>query len=149
MIPITRASAFGFCVSALFLIPQVAEGSPRKPKGTVLCLPPGSGTPKPCAALTAQSSLAFRADSDYQGTAILRFRSRPVDLEATVVDVPLSRASLRGGQIYTIQAPLRQMCSSSRSGQRLQFEIQILTSDMQQSPAAGDADSVGFFQMRC
>lgn len=149
MIPSIRAAAFGLCASALFLIPQVAEGSPRKPKGTVLCLPPGSSTPKPCAALTEQSSLAFRPDADFQGTAILRFRSRPIELESNVIDVPISKRSLRQGQAYKIQAPLRQMCASAQSGQTLQFEIQILTADLQQSQAGGDAGSVGFFQMRC
>ena len=149
MTPIVRIAALSLGASLILLAPTGGESSPRKPKGTVLCLPPGSSVPKPCAGLTSRSSMAFRADSDFQGTAILRFRARPVELQGKAIDIRIPAGSLRRGQIYKIEAPLRQLCSSSQSGQRLQFEIQVLTSDINQAESGGDADSVGFFQMRC
>jgi hypothetical protein len=149
MTDLIRIAAFFLGASLILLTPTVGESSPRKPKGTVLCLPPGSSVPKPCAGLSSRSSMAFRADGDFQGTAILRFRSRPVELEGKVIDVRVPAGSLRRGQVYKIEAPLRQLCSSSQSGQRVQFEIQVLTSDFNQAESGGDADSIGFFQMRC
>lgn len=140
-----RLSAVALCASLVTLAPLDART--RKPTGAVLCL--GSTNPRPCGVITEQSSIAFRADSDYQGTAILRFRPRPVELEATPIDLPLSAGPLKRGKTYRIVAPFRQMCATAARGQTLQFEIQVLTSDLQQSQAAGEADSIGVFQMRC
>lgn len=156
MIRTIRVAAIGLCTVLVLTASQSAAGSPGKtPKGTVLCLPPGSSSPKPCASVAADSPMAFRAGSDFQGTAILRFRPRGVQMESKPIDMPLATGSLRRGQLYRFTPP-RALCAgrtSARSEQRLQFEIQILTADLQQSEAnhnsiGSDHASVGVFQQQ-
>ena len=55
--------------------------------------------------------------------------------------------SIDGG--YEVRVP-SELCDGTR-GSETQFEIQMMTSELQnsESGAAGHAESIGWFQMRC
>ena len=112
----------------------------KPPKMSVKCLPPGSsagGTT--CATMRRGASLLISFDEDVAaGTAILRFKAKGVELERPI-------GPLRRGQTVRVAVPA-ELCAGSAAGQ---FEIQHLMSQYNQAESPGDADSVGFFQMRC
>ena len=150
---ITRLPQIALLIlSATFPIWTATALAPKNPKATILCLPPGSTKPAPCGVVSAGSDIQLVAEGGSSGLP-LRVRldevtegKKPVIGRATI-----SPRKLPGsGGTYVLTVP-RHLCASASKGQRLQFEIQMLTSDLQNAENAryGDADSLGFFQMRC
>ena len=146
MTQIVQAAGLGLCAALMLALPQSADSSPRKtPKMTVLCLPPGGSKTIPCGMATRGTKLSLRMTQDggpAPHTLIFREvgsgRTVPVKLQPKWISdhgmIPLPAGLCAGAS------------SAARGGQQLQFEIQVLTSDLQN---AQHADSVGFFQMRC
>lgn len=124
-----------------------APGQAAKlPKVSVRCVAPGSNRPVACAGSPAGSDielLAAGALSDAPPVVTLREvssgRQQRLQLKWFVDQGMAVKARIPAS---------RQLCPANAAGQRLQFEIQVATSDMNQAQS-GTADSVGFFQMRC
>ena len=114
--------------------------SVKQPKLTIKCLPPGgAGGGTVCAAMRRGTIMLVGADEDLPpGGAILRFRAKGVEIERPI-------GPLRRGQTVRVAVPA-ELCSGPAAGQ---FEIQHLMSTYNQAETHGQADSVGFFQMRC
>lgn len=135
----------------LLILPAPAQSQGRTtPKPVALCLPPG-GKPIPCGTVRAGQTMRLQlaTTSLPTGPIQLRFTEEPVagrsPRTAMVTVAPVR--SVDGGYEVTVPAEL---CSGVR-GSESQFEIQMMTSDLQnsESGAAGHADSIGWFQMRC
>jgi len=112
----------------------------KLPRLTFRCLPPGStGGGTSCATMRRGTTLLVTVQDDGgPGAAILRFRAKGVDIERPI-------GPLRRGQTVRVAIPA-ELCAGPAAGR---FEIQVLTSDFNQAESGGDADSIGFFQMRC
>ena len=135
----------------LFILPAQAQSQAQPtPKPAALCLPPG-GKPTSCGTASAGQTIRLQLATTRlpTGPIQLRFAEESVagrSPRAAVVTVPPAR-SLDGG--YEVRVP-SELCAGAR-GSEAQFEIQMMTSDLQnsESGAGGHADSVGWFQMRC
>lgn len=140
----------GLSAALMLAMTQSAAGGPRKaPKLTVLCLPPGSKTPTACSTATRETRLSIQLAKD-GGPAPHTLLLREVGTGRTV-PVKLQPKWFIDHGMVPVQLPAELCVGSSRQagargGQQLQFEIQTLTSDLNN---AQQADSVGFFQMRC
>ena len=117
----------------------------KQPKISARCLAPGSNRPVACATSQAGSVLELQASGGLaEAPAVLLIREvgrggRQVRLQPKWF---LDQAMAVKARVP--HSP--QLCPARAKGQRLQFEIQMLTSDLQN---AQHADSVGYFQMRC
>lgn len=136
-------------VFGLMSPPLAASLQSKKPATIVRCLPPGGKVTVPCRSLSAGSMIELRAQPDRsRAPAEIYFREvsatgRPRTARAKLqVKWFVDHASLKAVVPQTL-------CAGAAKGQQLQFEIQLATSDMNQAESGGDADSVGFFQMRC
>ena len=145
-----RIAGVAFSGALLFGFPDSSEAQiSRTPKALASCLPPG-GRPAPCGTARAGQTLRLQLATTILPTAPIRLRfveEAPAGRSprTAVVTVPPER-SLDGGYEVTVPGEL---CAGSRSSEG-QFEIQMLTSDLQNAEGAGgDADSIGLFQMRC
>lgn len=124
------------------LFASPADGEARKaPKGTILCLPPGGGKPMPCAAAAAGSTIQI--DTNLEGPGEIYFVE--VGGGGKRAKVPARPVAGRNGS-YLITMP-RHLCTSHKP---VNYEIQHLMSQYNQAEGrSNDAQSVGFFQMRC
>ena len=147
MTQIVHAAGLGLCAALLLAMSQSASSSPRKPpKITTLCLPPGGSKPMPCRMATSGTQLSLRLAQD-GGPAPHTLIFREVGSGRTVpVKLQPKWFIDHGVQLPAELCEGRPSPSRAGGGQQLQFEIQVLTSDLQN---AQHADSVGFFQMRC
>ena len=138
-----------FVAAAVFPASSIANPGPKTPTVVVRCLPPGGKKPMPCNSLSAGSTIELRTEeSRARAPTAVYFR------EVSAAGRPRSaRAELQAKWFIdhgTLQAMVpNALCAGAAKGQRLQFEIQTLTSDFNQAESGGDADSVGYFQMRC
>lgn len=150
MIDFIRIASVAFSGTLLVALPGSSEAQTgRTPKSVALCLPPG-GRPAPCGPARAGQTLRLQLATTSLPTGPIQLRfveEAPPGRSArtAVVIVPPAR-SLDGGYEVTVPSEL---CAGSRSSEG-QFEIQMLTSEMQNAlGAGGDAGSIGWFQMRC
>jgi len=114
------------------------------PKITVLCLPPGGSKPVRCGTATRATVLKLRLERvATKPPRFLIFRAPGAAGSARVASVNLQpKWFLDHAQVKVPP----QLCDGA-AGQH--FEIQILTSEMNQAESASDVHSIGFFQMRC
>ena len=151
MTDVFRTAGLILPAALLLILPAPAQSQGRTtPKPVALCLPPG-GKPMPCGTASAGQTIRLQlaTTSLPTGPIQLRFAEEPVpgrSPRTALVTVPPAR-SIDGG--YEVRVP-SELCSGVR-GSEGQFEIQMMTSDLQnsESGAAGHADSIGWFQMRC
>jgi hypothetical protein len=151
MTDVFRTAGLVLPAALLLTLPAPAQSQGRTaPKQVALCLPPG-GKPTPCGTTSAGQTIRLQlaTTSLPAGPIQLRFAEEPVagrSPRTAMVTVPPAR-SVDGG--YDVRVP-SELCSGAR-GSQVQFEIQMMTSDLQNSEtgAAGHADSIGWFQMRC
>ncbi len=117
----------------------------KMPKITVLCLPPRGSKPVRCGTATRATVLKLRLErAATKPPRFLIFRALGAVGNARVASVNLQpKWFLDHAQQVKVPS---QLCDGA-AGQ--QFEIQILTADMNQAESASDAHSIGFFQMRC
>jgi hypothetical protein len=146
-----RTAGLVLPAALLLSMPGSVQSQQRSnPKPVALCLPPG-GKPSPCGTANAGQTIRVQlaTTSLPTGPIQLRFAEEPVagrTPRTAMVTVPPAR-SIDGG--YEVKVP-SELCTGAR-GSEGQFEIQMMTSDLQNSEtgAAGHADSIGWFQMRC
>lgn len=150
MTDIARIASVAFSGALLIALPSSSEAQISQTTKTLApCLPPG-GRPVPCGTARAGQTLRLQLATTSLPSAPIQVRfveeapAGRAPRMATVI-VPPER-SLDGG--YEVMVP-GELCVGSRASEG-QFEIQMLTSNIQNAEnTGGDANSIGWFQMRC
>jgi hypothetical protein len=121
------------------------NASARKPAITIKCLPPGAKTAVPCSAAAAGATVQI--DANIAGPlkiVVMPAGARDKSIVGPRAISPKPLPSREGSYVLTMP---RHWCAGQAGDQK----IQIMTVDLNQSEptSAGDADSIGYFQMRC
>lgn len=119
------------------------------PKLSLLCLPPGgSGGGVPCSTGTRETVLIVRTErATLDSPRLLIFKQIGENDTQRVVRVPLTPQPYISSGTHHIKVP-PQLCTQKGISR---WQIQIATNDFNQPETSKvqDADSVGYFQMRC
>jgi hypothetical protein len=130
--------------------PHATRAGPvqKKPTIVIRCLPPGGGKPVACASARAGERIVLTIGKGSTSPSNVTLVPQQAPRKPTIGRATISPKKLPGsGTSYSFTLP-KEWCEGRLAGQ---FEIQVMTSDLQnaENVRSGDADSLGFFQMRC
>lgn len=125
--------------SPLSTVPR-PNASAKKPTLTIKCLPPGGTKPTPCSSARAGDMVQIDADMPLKiFVRPAQATHKPITGPTTISPRPLPN---RNGS-YVLTMP-KHWCAG-RAGEQMRLQIHL--QELQNS--GGDADSLGYFQMRC